>query len=214
MIKGTRLEIEYLFRSARFSHEQIENIGHVCRVLGRYMFVDRDLLQARAGKKIGLSIIKKCAKNNIITELQHQDEKDKRFYYQLGMGGMYLLEKAGEGFIEMNILADHRAKSRILTFNHFALDKGYDIALNISQDNKHRYFMCKKNIVCYFPKVIKEMEILKRFQQMFKVKVDGGFEYPTIEELRDKFNFMPVENNLTDVGLKTRSSTMVGDEVY
>lgn len=214
MINGTRLEIEYLFRSARFSHEQIENIGHICRVLGRYIFVDRDVLEARAGKKIGLSIIKKCAKHNIITELQHQDGKVKKFYYQLGMGGISLLEKAGEVFIEMNILADHRIKSRILTVNHFALEHGYDITMRYSQDAKHRYFICKKDIVCYFPQAIKEMEILKRFQQMFKVKVDGVFQYPAIEELQEKFNFVPVESCLIDVGLKTRSSTMVGDEVY
>lgn len=208
MINGTRSEIEYLFRSAKFNLEQIEMIGHICRVLGKYMFVDRTILEARAGKKIGLSFILKCSKHNIITEMQYQNKSGLKdiFFYQLGMGGMNLLEKAKERFHTMNILADKEMKSRILTFNYFAAEKGYDISMKYQQEIKHRFFFCKKGVICYFPRVIKEMEIIRILISHFSEPQE---EYiPTVEDIRGKFNSIPVGMDLLEIGLKTKNSYM------
>jgi len=199
----SRHEVEFLFSNARFNLEQIENIGQICRILGKYLFIDRNILDARANEKIGLSYIQKAVNNHIITEMQYQNSKGKKdvFYYQLGMGAKYLLEKAGETYFDINILADKKMKSRILTFNYFIIEKGYDISFKYAQDSLHRFFFCKDSIICYFPNIIKEMEIIRMLIRKFST-ADGS---PTIEEIRDRFNFIPVEGKTIDIGGKTRT---------
>ncbi len=200
----SRHEIEFLFRNAKLNLDQIENIGYICRVLGKYLFVDRTILDSRANKKIGLSYLEKAVNHHIITEMQYQNsnEKKKIFYYQLGMGGQYLLEKANENYLEMNILADREMKSRILTFNYFALEQGYDMNFRYGQDDKHRFFFCKEGVICYFPMVIKEMEIIRMLIKKFTTE-DGP---PTVDEIREKFNFIPVEKDIIDIGGKTKTT--------
>lgn len=199
----SRHEIDFLFRNARFNLEQIENIGEICRVLGKYLFVDRTILDARANRDIGLSYLQRAVKNHIITEMQHQNNKEKKdvFYYQLGMGGKYLLEKAGETYFDMNILADKDMKGRILTLNYFMLKNGYDISSKYDQDSLHRFFFCKDAIICYFPNIVKEIEIIRMLIRKFSTP-DGS---PTVEEIRKKFNFIPVEKQLIAIGGKTRT---------
>jgi len=199
----SRHEIEFLFRNAKFNLEQIENIGEICKVLGKYLFVDRTILDARANKDIGLSYLQRTVENHIITEMQHQNANRKKeiYYYQLGMGGQYLLDKAEENYFNINILAGREMKSRILTFNYFALEKGHDITFRYGQDKKHRFFFCKGGIICYYPKNIKEMEIIRILIKKFT----EDDVVPRIEEIREKFNFIPIDKDLLDIGYKTKT---------
>ncbi len=203
-IKGTRTDIDYLFRNAMLNLEQIKNIGDICRILGRYIFVDRFILEARAGERIGLSCIKKAGEYNIIAEMICSDKNGSanRYFYQLGPGGYYLLEKAGERHIEMNILADAEMKSRILTFNYFALENNYDMTLKYNQDRKHRYFICKGDVICYFSGAVTENEIIWGLIGSLSKKDGDPF---TSTDIRNKFRFMPIEKKMIYVETKTNN---------
>lgn len=203
-------EVEHLFRGGIFSHEQIRKVGKICKVLGKYMFLDRELLELKAGEKIGLSYIDKCKKNNIITELKYNregDEKDK-YYFQLDVGGLNLLDQAGMGYIQMNILADEIMKSRIITFNYYAHNSGKDIDMKMPQDYLHRYFFCKGNMITYFKEEITEEKIIEKLQIVFGEKDPKTKEIIPLdaEEIKTTFRFYTIDMDLIDVGNKTKST--------
>lgn len=204
----SRHEIEFLFTNARFNIRQIEYIRELCRLLGKYMFVDMDVLKARSKDGIGLSYIKKSVNNHIVTEMQEETHKGKKdiYYYQLGMGGKYILDKNQDKYNAMGFLSGIDEKGRILTFNHFALENDYDIDMRYIQEPRHRYFFCKKGIVCYFPEAIKENKLVQELRRTFSTKE----KVPGSEEIRGKFNFIPIDKEIIKIGSKTRT-TLIRD---
>lgn len=202
----SRHEIEFMFTNARFNMRQIEYIREICRLLGKYMFIDRDILNARSKNGIGLSYIKKAVYYHIITELQEETEKGKKdiYYYQLGMGGKYILDKNEDRYNSLSFLAGREEKSRILTFNYLALDKDYDIDMRYRQDGEGRFFFCKNAIVCYYPDVIKENKLIHLLRRMFATEehIAGA------DEIREKFNFIPIDKKLIEIGSKTKTTLL------
>lgn len=204
----SRHEIEFLFTNARFNIRQIEYIRELCRLLGKYMFVDMDILNARSKDGIGLSYIKRAVNSHIVTEMQEETPKGKKeiYYYQLGMGGKYILDKNQDRYNAMGFLSGIDEKSRILTFNHFALENDYDIDMRYIQEPKHRYFFCKKGIVCYFPEAIKENKLIQELRRTFSTEEN----ILDADKIRKKFNFIPIDKEIIRIGSKTRS-TLIRD---
>ncbi|MGO1581571.1 hypothetical protein [Senegalia sp. (in: firmicutes)] len=200
----SRHEIEHLFRDARFNNRQIDKIFEICKVIGKYMFVDRNILDARSDIKIGLSYLERAVINRIITKMQHEDSKEVRdlYYYQLGMGGRHLLQKSGERFNDMHIAAGEKMKSRLLTFNYFMLEYDYDLSMGYEQDYKHRFFFCKGGIICYFEDSIKEMELKRILIRRFS----SPDNEVTMKDIESRFNFIPIDRDLIDVGDKTKTT--------
>ena len=210
MAVSRAIDIAHLFRGGIFSHEQIHKVGKICKVLGKYMFLDRELLEIKAGEKIGLSYLEKCKKNNIITELKYEREGEQRdkYFFQLDVGGLSLLEQAGMGYVQMNVLADDVMKSRIITFNYYAHNSGKDIEMGMPHDYLHRYFFCKGNIVTYFKQVISEEKIIEKLQIIFGEKDPKTKELIplTPDEVKMMFRFYSIDLDLIDVGNKTKST--------
>ncbi|GKX32330.1 hypothetical protein SH1V18_48100 [Vallitalea longa] len=208
MIRGSKFEIEHLFRGGIFNNEQIYKVKKTCEVLGKYMFLDRTLLEDRAGERIGLSYIGKCINYNIIAQLKHNgyDGSKDIYYYQLDVGGYNLLERAGIRHNEMNILADDKVKSRILTFNYFIKNNNMDVDRDYFQPIHHTYFFCKNSIICYYEDKIKETKILKILQLMLTEKKDGEVREPSIEELRERFSFRQIDMELINVGETSKTT--------
>ncbi len=198
-----RWEVEELFRNGGFTPLQIEKIGELLRILGRYMIVDWEVLQARANEKISLKYLKILTTRNIAVELSQPIEgtTEEKYLYQLGATGIYALDKAKEMYNELNILADHGARSRILTFNHFAIARDYELLFH-KQDKKHRYFFCKGNIVCYFPDEIKEIEIIR---VIMEYKRSQGIEDITPDQVREEYKFIPINIKIIPLGMKTKN---------
>lgn len=210
MAVSRAIDIVHLFRGGIFNHEQIHKVGKICQVLGTYMFLDRELLEIKANEKLGLSYLEKCKKNNIITELKYQNtnEGKDKYYFQLDVGGISLLEQAGMKHITTNILADDIMKSRILTFNYYAHNSGKEIDIKMPQDYIHRYFICKGNIVVYFKEVMKKDSIIEKFQYIFGDKDHKTKEVIplSVDEVKKLFKFYSVDIELMDVGNKTKST--------
>ncbi|QUI25885.1 hypothetical protein HZI73_26090 (plasmid) [Vallitalea pronyensis] len=209
MIRGSKFEIEHVFRGAIFDHEQIYKVKKICETLGKYMFLDRTLLEERAGEKIGLSYLTRCIKHNIIAQLKHEGyeggSKDI-YYYQLDVGGYNLLQRAGIRHNEMNILADHEVKSRILTFNYFIRDNDLDVDQDYIQPITHVFYFCIDGLICYYPDKITEPTIIKILQRMFTREKDGTIVVPSFEEISDRFSFREIDMALIDVGKKSRTT--------
>lgn len=202
----SRHEIEFMFTNARFNMRQIEYIRELCRLLGKYMFVDRDILNARSKNGIGLSYIKKAVYYHIVTEMQEETEKGKKdiYYYQLGMGGKYILDKNEDRYNNIRFLAGREEKSRILTFNYFALDNNYDIDMRYKQDGEGRYFFCRNGIVCYYPDAIRENKLIQELRRLLSTEENilGA------DEIREKFNFIPIDMKLIEIGSKTKTTLL------
>ena len=69
-------EVDVLFRQI-LNMDQIKYITSLLIILGKYMVLDREMIDIRAGK-IGLSYIEKAKKSMLITEYQHMDEQGIR----------------------------------------------------------------------------------------------------------------------------------------
>jgi hypothetical protein len=207
------IDIVHLFKGGIFNHEQIHKVGMICKILGKYMFLDRELLEQKAGEKIGLSYIDKCRKNDIITELKYRNENQEKekYYFQLDVGGLSLLDQAHMGYQEMNILADDIVKSRILTFNYYAHNSGKDIDVTMPQDPHHTYFICCGNIVTYFKRWIKEETLIAKFCIMFgEVDKKTKDVIPlTREECLEVFRFKEITDELIDVGKQTQNKDII-----
>lgn len=210
MIRGSRFEIEHIFRGAIFNHEQVYKVRRICETLGKYMFLDRSLLEERAGEKIELNNIVRCVKYNIIAQLKHEDydnESGDRYYYQLDVGGYNILERAGITFNEMNILAGQEEKSRILTFNYYIKENHLDVDMKYKQPISHNFYFCNGNKVCYYPDKTKEEYILEKLQRLTSEKdEDGNVTTLSFKDLRDMFHFIPIEGELINVGVKSRTT--------
>ncbi len=197
----SRHVIDFLFNNARFNLRQVEQIKELCLILAKYMFVDRNLLEKRSKNGIGLSFIKKAAYYNFIAELQEENQKGKKniYYYQLGQGGIYLLQKAEYNINQMNILAGKEEKQRILTFNYFALENNIEPEF-CGQDQQNRFFMCKNNTVCYFNNHIKENKIIQKLCEALTTK--ESVVKP--EQIREMYKFLQIDKKMIEIGAKTQ----------
>jgi hypothetical protein len=88
------MEVETLFRDV-LTFQQIKQVGNLLKLLGLYVFVDRQQLNYFAekhfGEKIGLSTLQLAVKHNLIAEIQSEADF-KKFYFQLKTGGYFFLD--------------------------------------------------------------------------------------------------------------------------
>lgn len=151
-IKGSSFEVDWLFRSGHLTPGQSENAGMICKALGRYLFLNRNLLNIYCKQNVRLSDLNRCKRWNLITELEDRlISGEKQFYFQLGHAGYTLLSKAGYPHHTLNILAGRQEKSKILTFNLWASNRKLRI---ISCDTRYNWFECQdpdgKVLVAFF----------------------------------------------------------------
>lgn len=162
-------EVEVIFRQI-LNMDQIKYITNLLIALGKYMVLDRDMLDKRAGK-IGLSYIRKAAETKLISEYQYFDDKEFReyYFYSLAPGGIYFLESEGFPIHKLPKFTNQQHRERILTFNKWALNQGFTINTDIPQSRKFDYFITNEKkgpntIVGFYEKIITEQQAKDRLQ--------------------------------------------------
>lgn len=207
----TRYELDILFRNI-LNQDQIKYISLLCKLLGRYMILDREMINTRAGEKIGLSYIKRAIENGLITELQYQDGKGKKpeYYFQLNTAGVAFLESIEYRANILRLDTDQAARERILSFNRYAIDEGYEINLYYPVGFKYNYFFCnssrtKKCVVCYFENKISEQKLI---EILYKMLFEKEQEPKPIEIVNETFDFEKIHPKvLYNIGNKTAGNS-------
>lgn len=200
-IGATGFEVEVLFRRV-LNMQQIHYISWVLRSLGKYMVLDRDMIAARMGKKVGLSYLQKAKEYGLIAEYKYKDgeEEKNKYYFSLAPGGLYFLEAEQYAHHKLRLDADHEERTRILTFNRFALDNGYDINMGFQQDRRYRFYFAQsrkgnKTPACYHPEVIKEEQLREILLQMLNRHSKKEKEKPELppEAVDESFDLIPIK---------------------
>lgn len=165
-------KLEEDFKGGKYSDEQIQLLIEITKVLGKYIFIDRNILQYRLAKKIGLSHIERAKKLNLLIEYKDPDalnsyfeKKDNQYFYRLGLAGEVLLEMENIFYNSFKISTPSQDKMKVLQFNYFAMENGLDLKTGsglISDFNNYNYFHCEIenfNVIAYLNDYITEDEL-------------------------------------------------------
>jgi len=195
-----RNDIGYLFTNARFNIKQTENIVEMVEILGKYMFLDRNLLEKKSKNGIGLSYLEKAAEKDIIVQMRDETKTKMNdiFYFQLGIGGKFLLQYMGKNFHDLILSSGRREKSNILTFNIFADKKGYDISMRYQQDKDYNYFICENNIICYMPNYISDKEVAEKL-------IVNQIKNLSFKKVYENYNYIPIDIKPLIIGSRTKN---------
>lgn len=123
----SKYEIETLFRDV-LNQSQIENISNLLKLLGLYVFLDREMLdilsERHFNQKIGLSYIQKAVKYNLVAEMQ-SDKNLGKYYFQLKSGGFAFLNEIEFKYRKLPLDAASSERSKILSINQFLFKNGH-----------------------------------------------------------------------------------------
>lgn len=125
--------------------------------------------------------------------MQYQDDngKQNRFFFHLNTAGISFLEAVGYGEINMLRLdADQHDRERILTFNAYALKKGYELTQDFPVHQGYSFFICKKQgaasskyIICYYSWLI---DIHRITETLYKLMFSNKKDPISFEEYKEK----------------------------
>ncbi|MEY8285638.1 hypothetical protein AALA13_17795 [Lachnospiraceae bacterium 50-23] len=212
---SSKFQVENFFRSNKLSQFQIDELVKILNVLAKYMLIDRNILNVRAGQKIGLSHLQRAINLDLIIELKDfkalnskTEVEDHHYFYTLGFAGINFLGLSNKEFYYFNIADTFNDKQKVLMFNYEAHNKNYRLLFSFYNDMKYyNFFHCKndlnKDIILYFEKYISinriEVIMKKKFisritEEQFKIKDDlfdkfiSQFDFETIEFTATSFN--------------------------
>lgn len=148
--------MEIAFRKAKLSGAEIKAVSDMTRQLGLYMVMDRDMLQTRVGYQLCMRFFRKAINIGLITELA--DHEAKKFYFQVGPSGYYLLSHDRYPYIKLPLSTDHEDRGRILAFNKWAIRRNIRI-IPENPSGSFSFFFCANEIVAYYPKLITQKRI-------------------------------------------------------
>ncbi|HEY5588164.1 MAG TPA: hypothetical protein VIK86_04310 [Candidatus Paceibacterota bacterium] len=213
----TNYEIENLFRS-RLNQDQIYYMSLITKTIAKYMVVDRDILEERVGEKIGLGYLSSAVNWGLITELKYRDNNSEKniFHFHLATAGINFA--IVERFIinKLPLSADQHIKSRVVTFNKWALQNHYDLINHSdSVSNKFNYFISFKNgskklIVSYYEQMINEAVITKEILKKLNDGKEMECEPYTITDVYKKYYFEAIGLQLIQIGNKSFGSERSG----
>jgi hypothetical protein len=206
----TAFEMQNLFR-AKLNQDQIHYISIVVKTLAKYMVLDRNMLQARAGKSIGLSYIVNSVNVGLITELKYKTNEEEKnlFYFHLNTAGINFAQIEELLLNKLPLIADHYIKSRILTFNKWALENGYDLVNSTKGvSKKFDYFVAirqdyKKQSICFFEDIIKEEDLVQKILEDGNAKVKEGQDPYTLSQIYGKYTFVKINHPIVQIGNKS-----------
>lgn len=198
-------EVEVLFRQI-LNMDQIKYITSLLIALGKYMVLDREMLDKRAGK-IGLSYIRRATETKLITEYRHRDDQQIHdyYFYSLAPGGIYFLESEGFPFHKLPKYTNQQHRERILTFNKWALEQNYTMNANIPQSRKFDYFITnEKNgpntIVGFYENMISEQQAIDQIQ----IEIDEA-KKKGVMILDENYDFEKIKMPMIEIGNKSSS---------
>lgn len=122
-----KADIETLFRDL-LNQSQIESISNLLKLLGMYVFLDRQQLDFLAeqhfGSKIGLSYVQKAIKYNLVAEMQSDGNYDT-YYFQCKSGGYIFLDAIGYKYRKLPLDAAKMERSKMLSINNYLIVNGH-----------------------------------------------------------------------------------------
>lgn len=213
----TGFEVEVLFRQL-LNMNQIHYITKLLKALGKYMVLDRDMLNIRTGGKIGLSFVKKAIDYSLIAEHQYKSKEEgpkKQYFLSLAPGGIYFLEAQGYLTNKLKLSADHYERSHILTYNQFLIDNNQDISTAYLQGNRSDFFFsCSpeepRTLIHFFPYLTSEEKIMDFLRPIIEKELqgkkgeDGSEGVPEDVDvdqiIEDRFLIVPIKGAKVSVG--------------
>lgn len=176
----SKTDMNNIFRGNRFSQKQKDKLGEILEILGRYIFIDRNILNARNIEPVKLADIQRAINYGLIVEIKDAEAlnswdgelDDNHYFYKLGVGGMNLLDLAGKKYYCFNILDTFAHREKVLIFNYHAIKN--DLILQFSDYNdmkEYNYFLCKDNnnqdVICFHDDYITETKIISNMERNF-----------------------------------------------
>lgn len=192
----SRFEIEILFRNV-MNLEQQEKTSQLIKLLGKYMVLDRDMINERAYEKIGLSYIARAVRYGFLAEFEY----DNKYFFQLGAGGVNFLQIIGYHAYILPLDITRHDRQKILTANRYMIDKDIDLDMSFPMFIKSGFLVCENNIIIYFANEISNLEeIAKKLILILKTEEHT----PTAEEILDQFEFKKITTPIYEIGPKAK----------
>lgn len=223
----SKIEVEFLFHHARMTTEKVEKIYDLCRLLGRYTFLDRVLVEKLSSNGIGMDTIEDASRLGLVTEAQEnstQYGKKNIFYFNLATGGINFLHYTGDPINDLFIAAGRAEKSRLLTANYYFQENNIVPNPYERQDKRHRYFFMENEKYYYFSDAIwidvltqgvaeKENEKLRKEHKKMTELEDKFIDEETGEvidkftsaSIKDKYSFIDITKDKIPIGNLTRT---------
>lgn len=228
---SSSFQVDKIFRSGKYSQSQIDKLVQILEVVGKYMLIDRDILNARSYEKIGLSHIQRAIKENLIVEFKDaaafdslNEVEDHHYFYTLGVAGINFLRLAGKKFYCFNIAEPFDSKEKMLIFNHHCLNAGINFIFSEHNDmGEFNFFHCKDtnnlDIICYHGLYITEKHVISILKRRFVSKLseeDYEDRHELFREFISKFRFESIEFVVTTYTDKLKvqytSNNVLSDE--
>lgn len=182
-------ELDVIFYE-ELTQQQVSHVFKIITILAQYVLLDTNMLvriyREQYKDNMGLSYLKRAVKEKLIIEYQEDYEESseqKLYYYALKSSTLIYLQQNRIPYLRMPFCAGHEEKSRLLTYNSYAMQR--DMLLNLQQplDIFLRYFITVQNVICYFPNCISKSEIQVELQNR-KLEIDYRYESVSIPLLR------------------------------
>lgn len=165
----SKYEVDTLFRDV-LNQDQIENMAIFLKLVGTYVFIDREMLdilsEQHFGKKIGLSYLQRAVNHNLVSEIQTEGEYEK-FYFQLKSGGVSFLHQISHPYRTLPLDAARKEREEILAINQFLINNSYFLDLK-AHHSLYGPFIIDHEIVLY--RGMSESEIVEVMMQHTRTK--------------------------------------------
>lgn len=157
-------ELDILF-SEELTQLEIRHLGRLIIILGKYLILDTAMLFALYktfyGEKLKMKYLKQAANLKLVIEYKYNLESDDEkniYYYALKESSYYLLYRSNIQYLRVPLLSTDQEKSRVLNFNKFAIEQGYEIAYC---ETDFSYFLLKNHkIVCFYADITTKEAIM------------------------------------------------------
>lgn len=187
---SSKFQVRKAFSLPHLTMSQIKELRLIADVLAKYMIVDRDILNYRAKKKIGLSHLQRAINYDFIVELKNLENEEDGYFYTLGLGGINFLSNDGERYHSFRLRDVFEEKNKVLMSNYHAMKNNYDLLFSSKNDMRnYNYFYCKnsknRNLILYFEDEISIDEIKKILEKEYLR--NNRSEVPITQEQLSKY---------------------------
>lgn len=192
-----------------YTQEEKKQIGRLLKILGDFMLLETSMIykvyEKRHGEKIQLKMIKKAARDLLITEFKYNlgfdDEKPLFFYCLKKNGGDHILQSGEYEFQMLPYFWTSEQYTKLLTFNRYIIDnKPYEKIKYDYIELVDKGIFITKSINAYFlTKIISEEETKNELSEIY-VSNNERIEVPLSGEINE---YIPINLDLIDFGRLT-----------
>ena len=207
----SKTDVNNKFRGNEYSQEQKDKIKEILEVLRRYVFIDRNILNARNIEPVKLQHIQRARNLGLIVETKdvealnaiNTEVDDKHYFYTLGVAGINILQLDRIKYYCFRLLDTFDQRKKVLIFNYHAIKNDLSLEFSDYNDmNEYNYFICKDrknhNIVCFHDDCIAKGKIIsimkKKFISKLKTEEDIENKDDLFSDFISKYTFEIIES--------------------